>query len=48
MPAVNILLRWPDGAEELCYSPSTVVYDYFKIGENYTLRLSHDLKKERL
>lgn len=33
MPAVNFHVRWPDGKEEKCYSPSTVIYDYFKPGD---------------
>lgn len=33
MPAVNFYVRWPDGKEEKCYSPSTVIYDYFKPGD---------------
>jgi uncharacterized repeat protein (TIGR04042 family) len=37
MPAVNFVLLWPDGVEEECYSPSTVVYDYFQVGDSYSL-----------
>ena len=37
MPAVNFVLLWPDGMEEKCYSPSTVVYDYLQVGETYSL-----------
>jgi uncharacterized repeat protein (TIGR04042 family) len=37
MPAVNFVLLWPDGVEEKCYSPSTVIYEYFKPGESYSL-----------
>jgi uncharacterized repeat protein (TIGR04042 family) len=37
MPAVNFVLLWPDGVEEKCYSPSTIVYDYFQPGESYSL-----------
>lgn len=37
MPAVNFLVRWPDGEEELCYSPSTIVYDFIKPGAQFTL-----------
>ncbi|WP_276784170.1 MSMEG_0570 family nitrogen starvation response protein [Thalassolituus oleivorans] len=33
MPAVNFYVRWPDGKEEKCYSPSTIIYDYFKAGD---------------
>jgi len=37
MPAVNFVVLWPDGVEEECYSPSTVIYEYFEQGESYTL-----------
>jgi uncharacterized repeat protein (TIGR04042 family) len=37
MPAVNFVVRWPDGNEESCYSPSTVIYEYLDIGKHYSL-----------
>jgi uncharacterized repeat protein (TIGR04042 family) len=37
MPAVNFYVRWPDGKEERCYSPSTVIYQYFKPGDSMPL-----------
>ena len=37
MPSVNFVLRWPNGEEESCYSPSTVIYDYLRAGESYSL-----------
>ncbi len=37
MPAVNFIVRWPDGEEEACYSPSTVVYEFFEVGKHYSL-----------
>ena len=37
MPAINFDVRWPDGSEDSCYSPSTVVRDYFKAGETMPL-----------
>lgn len=33
MPAVHFYVRWPDGKEEQCYSPSTVIYQAFKPGD---------------
>jgi uncharacterized repeat protein (TIGR04042 family) len=30
-------IRWPDGADEICYSPSLVIKDYFVPGEAYPL-----------
>ena len=37
MPEVHFTVRWPDGAEERCYSPSTIITDFFKAGETYPL-----------
>ena len=28
MPAIHFVVRWPDGKEERCYSPSTILRDY--------------------
>jgi uncharacterized repeat protein (TIGR04042 family) len=33
MPEVLFTIQLPDGAEKQCYSPSTVVRDYFAAGE---------------
>ena len=37
MPEMTFRIRWPDGAEEVCYSPSLVIRDYFVSGESYDL-----------
>ncbi len=37
MPAIHFTVRWPDGSEEQCYSPSTVVREHFKPGEQMSL-----------
>ena len=37
MPEVFFRVRWPDGKVEQCYSPSTVVRDYFTPGAEYPL-----------
>jgi uncharacterized repeat protein (TIGR04042 family) len=37
MPAVHFRIKWPDGVEVNCYSPSTVVKDFFTPGERYPL-----------
>ncbi len=37
MPEVNFKIQWPDGKEEVCYSPSLVVKKYFEPGETYTV-----------
>ncbi|MFQ1003273.1 MSMEG_0570 family nitrogen starvation response protein [Modestobacter sp. SSW1-42] len=35
MPEVEFDVRWPDGAQEWVYSPSTVVEDVFTAGAAY-------------
>ncbi len=37
MPVTLFTVRWPDGGIEACYSPSTIITDYFTIGRDYTL-----------
>ncbi|MEQ8919147.1 MAG: MSMEG_0570 family nitrogen starvation response protein [Roseovarius sp.] len=35
MPETRFLIRWPDGVEEECYSPSTVIHEYLTAGQIY-------------
>lgn len=35
MPEMLFNIRWPDGVEERCYSPSLVVTDHMTPGESY-------------
>lgn len=37
MPEINFKIRWPDGKEEVCYSPSLIVKKYFEPGETYSI-----------
>ena len=37
MPEMRFHIRWPDGVEENCYSPSLIIKDYFVPGETYSL-----------
>lgn len=37
MPEMYFHVRWPDGETQRCYSPSTVVEDYFTAGRTYAL-----------
>jgi uncharacterized repeat protein (TIGR04042 family) len=37
MPEMWFKVKWPDGAEEVCYSPSTVVERYLAAGKSYTV-----------
>lgn len=37
MPETSFRIRWPDGVEEDCYSPSTVIHEHLKAGQTYRL-----------
>ena len=37
MPEMHFVVRWPDGGESRCYSPSLVVRDYLEVGRSYPL-----------
>ncbi|MEV0904415.1 MSMEG_0570 family nitrogen starvation response protein [Streptomyces hokutonensis] len=37
MPEMYFDVRWPDGLTQRCYSPSTIVEDYFTPGAEYEL-----------
>ncbi|MBF2002973.1 MAG: MSMEG_0570 family nitrogen starvation response protein [Synechococcales cyanobacterium M58_A2018_015] len=37
MPEMRFRIRWCDGTEELCYSPSLVVKKYFELHHTYDL-----------
>lgn len=37
MPEVRFRIRWPDGAVEECYSPSSIVTEYLASGADYTV-----------
>lgn len=37
MPEMRILIRWPDGTAESCYSLSLVIGDYLVPGDTYAL-----------
>lgn len=37
MPVMHFRVRWPDDSETRCYSPSSVVQDFFAPGERYPL-----------
>ena len=34
MPEVRFQLEWPDGQTSTLYSPSTVIFDYFRPGDS--------------
>ncbi|MBQ2259736.1 MAG: MSMEG_0570 family nitrogen starvation response protein [Loktanella sp.] len=37
MPEVIFHIRWPDGTEERCYSPSTIIHQHLSAGQSYPL-----------
>lgn len=37
MPEMHFHLRWPDGSEQRCYSPSLVVREHLQVGTRYPL-----------
>ncbi len=37
MPEVIFHIRWPDGHEERCYSPSTIIGQHLMAGQSYPL-----------
>jgi uncharacterized repeat protein (TIGR04042 family) len=37
MPEMHFVVRWPDGTEMRCYSPSLVVREYLEVGRTYQL-----------
>jgi uncharacterized repeat protein (TIGR04042 family) len=41
-------VRWPDGTQETCYSPSLVLRDYFEAGRSYPLADFRDRSRTAL
>ena len=37
MPEATFVIRWPDGREQRCYSPSTVIFDALEAGRSYAI-----------
>jgi len=37
MPEMHFVVRWPDGSEMRCYSPSLVVREHLEVGHSYTV-----------
>ena len=36
MPEMHFRVRWPDGSESLCYSPSLVIEEHLAVGVSYS------------
>jgi uncharacterized repeat protein (TIGR04042 family) len=37
MPEMSVVVRWPDGREQDCYSPSLVMHDHLVEGASYAV-----------
>lgn len=37
MPEIRFQIQWSDGSEDICYSPSLIVKEYFTPETEYTL-----------
>ncbi|WP_059411721.1 MSMEG_0570 family nitrogen starvation response protein [Cupriavidus basilensis] len=37
MPVTHFRVQWPDNSQATCYSPSSVVTEYFAAGQDYPL-----------
>jgi uncharacterized repeat protein (TIGR04042 family) len=37
MPETHFKVQWPDGSQDTCYSPSSVVKKYFELNRDYEL-----------
>ncbi|KPQ35400.1 MAG: MSMEG_0570 family protein [Phormidesmis priestleyi Ana] len=48
MPEINFKIQWPNGQQDLCYSPSLVVKKYFEPGAHYTVTEFVSRSKEAL
>lgn len=55
MPAMSFRIRWPDGQETDCYSPSLVIRDYVAVGADYpveafmrSMRTALEIASERV
>ncbi|WP_422001513.1 MSMEG_0570 family nitrogen starvation response protein [Roseovarius mucosus] len=48
MPEAVFRIRWPDGVEEDCYSPSTVIHDHLTARESYKVAEFHERSRVAL
>jgi len=48
MPEMRMSVRWPDGVQDSCYSPSRVLKDYFQVGQSYEVADFRDLSRSAL
>lgn len=45
MPEIDFCIRWPDGTEQTCNSPSTILRDHLVAGATYSV--AEFLKRNR-
>jgi uncharacterized repeat protein (TIGR04042 family) len=48
VPEVFFRIRWPDKTVDRCYSPSTVLEDYFAVGDTYPVTEFVDRSRQAL
>ena len=48
MPEIRFKIAWPDGSEEVCYSPSLVIKKYFTENSEYDLANFVELARDAL
>ena len=48
MPAMHFYVTWPDGSQNCCYSPSTVISEYLQPGGSYKISQFAELSEKAL
>lgn len=48
MPETRFKIQWPDGCQETCYSPSSIIKNYFESEHDYELAEFVDLAQTAL
>ena len=48
MPELYFSVRWPDQSVTECYSPSTVIENYFLVGQRYSMDQFVELSRTAL
>ena len=48
MPEKHFDVIWPDGVEEKCYSPSSVIEQYLNVGQSYSVSEFTDITERAL
>ena len=48
MPEMYFDVQWPDGSQQSCYSPSSVIQDFFQPGTEYSVNDFVSLSEQAL